>query len=111
MYTVDTIYHSKSLNEKDALKNNVGHKFRMSFLIYSIHHKNLQVIVRAMYKISNKTSPSIHNEIFPPKATHNNLRNLVSFEILKSHSVCNGTGILSTLGLKIWSLVQLSYLI
>ena len=34
----------------------------------------MQVIVTAMYNISNKTSSTIHNEIFPPRATPNDLR-------------------------------------
>lgn len=47
----------------------MGQKFIISFLVYSIHQKMLQVIARVIYEISNKTSPTVVNEIFPPKAT------------------------------------------
>ena len=47
----------------------MGQKFIISFLIYSIHHKMVQVIARVIYEISNKISPTIVNEVFPLKAT------------------------------------------
>ena len=43
-----------------------------------------------MYKTSNNMSPTILDDVFPPRATPYNLRNPVSFKIEKAHSVYNG---------------------
>ena len=71
----------------------------------SIHHKNLQALVMEMCKVSNNISPTISKDIFASRCTPYDLRNLVSFKIQKIYLFDNGTGTLSHLGPKIWSLV------
>jgi len=71
----------------------------------TIHHRNLQVLASEMFKVKNKMSPEIINEIFQNRTTAYNLRANSSFSIRQVHSVYHGTESLSFLGPKIWELV------
>ena len=54
----------------------------------SIHQKNLQVLATEMFKIYQKTSPEIMQDIFSiRKNGHNNLRNINDFIIPKVKSL------------------------
>ena len=57
--------------------------------------------------INCRITPTTVINIFSPRATPYKLRNPVSFEMRKVHSVCNGIGTLSHLRPKIWTLVPL----
>ena len=111
------MFHSRALNNKinsiheRALR--ITYKDRTSTFeellrkdnSVSIHHKNLQVLATEMFKIKNKMSPKILDEIFYEKTSLYNLRQNSSFFIRKVHSVYHGTESLSFLGPKIWELV------
>ena len=72
----------------------------------SIHYRNLQALAIEMYKVANKMSPEIMNEIFQLREkSHYNLHYTSEFIIPPIHSVYHGSESVSYLGPKIWELV------
>ena len=72
----------------------------------SIHTRNLQPLVREMYKLAKGISPTIMQEIFRFRnSCRYNLRSKNTFEVLFRNSVYNGTDSISYLVTKVWELV------
>ena len=74
--------------------------------LFSIHHRNLQVFAREMFKIKINMAPETLNEIFQNRTLSCNLRKNSSFPIRQVHSIYHGTESLSLPGPKIWELVS-----
>ena len=69
----------------------------------SMHHKNLQALVTEMFKVYNKTSPEIMQEIFTIKEQGEyNLRNQADFVVPHVKSVNFGFESVRYIGPKIW---------
>ena len=93
------IYNDKSSTFKDLLEKDGS---------VTIHHRNLQYLAIELYKIVNKLSPNIINELFQMNHENsNNLRNLSKFRSRKIKTTLYGSESLSYLGPKIWELVPL----
>ena len=71
----------------------------------SIHHRNIQVLATAMFKVKNNIVLEIMKEPFALKISHYNLRNNNSFKSGRVNSVWHGTELVSYLGPKLWDLV------
>ena len=69
---------------------------------FSIHHRNLQNLAIEMYKIKNKMSPKIMNNIFTERIMPYNLRNSNPYCSSNIRTVNNGTDTISFQGPKIW---------
>ena len=53
----------------------------------SIHHRNIQVLVTEMFKVKNNTAPGNTKELFVPKISPYDLRNINMFQGRKLNSV------------------------
>ena len=74
-----------------------------------IHHSNLHVLAKEMFKNHWGLSPEILRETFVSKTSLYNLRRNDTFEKRQVHSLNDGTESLSLLGPKIWDLVLLEF--
>ena len=76
--------------------------FQKKDCFVSIHSRNLQFLVREMYKLAKGISPTIIQEIFRFRSNSRyNLRNQNTFEISFRNRVYNGTESISYLGPKV----------
>ena len=88
------IYNDKRSSFKDLLEKDNS---------VSIHHKNLQALVTEMFKVYNKTSPEIMQEIFTIKEQGEyNLRNQEDFVVPHVKSVNFGFESIRYIGPIIW---------
>ena len=71
----------------------------------SIHHRNLQKLVTEMYKVKNKLSPSIMNNVFEEQHIPYSLRNDNTWASSNIRTVYNGTETISFRGPKTWQLL------
>ena len=73
---------------------------------FTIHHRNLQKLATEMFKVKNKLSPSLMENVFPEETTNPyNLRNAPTFKVTNPHTVYNGTETISFRGPKTWALL------
>ena len=88
------IYNDKRSSFEDLLEKDNS---------VSIHHKNLQALATEMFKVYNKTSPEIMQEIFTIKEQGEyNLRNQADFVVPHVKSVNFGFESIRYIGPKIW---------
>ena len=113
------MFHSRRLNNKinsiyeRALR--ITHQDHISTFqellskdnFLAVHHRILQVLSTAMFKIHRGFSPDILRGIFVPNLSLYNLRRNNTFERHQVPSVYHGTETLPFLGPKIWNLVPL----
>ena len=72
----------------------------------SIHHKNIQALAIAMFKVKHKLCPEIIGDIFMEGPNNQcNLRDRPDLTTPQVHSVFHGTESISRLGPKIWDIV------
>ena len=71
----------------------------------SIHHKNLQILAKEMFKVHRGLAHEILRDIFPMNKPGNNLRHIPEFASRPIRTVHYGTESLCHLGPKIWELV------
>ena len=72
---------------------------------FSIHNRNLQILVTEMFKINRDISSTIMQGIFEPRPEHPyNLRCISQFSAPLVSTVFHGTESISFLAPKIWSL-------
>ena len=90
------VYSDKTSTFKELLDNNKS---------VSVHHKNIQVLAREIYKTVNGLAPTIMNSIFEIKNIESNLRNKNNFKSRRIDSVRCGIDSLTYLGPKIWNIV------
>ncbi len=69
---------------------------------FTVHEKNLQVLMIEMYKSKHGLSPSFMTEIFPSRQSHYALRNNNEFSIPLVRTVFRGTETLRFRGPQIW---------
>ena len=67
----------------------------------SVHHKNIHVLAKEIYKTVNGVAPTIMNSIFETKDIEYNLRNKINFESCRINSVRYDIDSLTYLGPKI----------
>ena len=88
------IYNDKRSSSEDLLEKDNS---------VSIHHKNLQALATELFKVYNKTSPEIMQEIFTIKEQGEyNLRNQADFVVPYVKSVNSGFESIRHIGPKIW---------
>ena len=68
----------------------------------TIHHRNLQVLARELYKVHHVLGPELINDIFKNRNVTYYFRNNSAFETRNKKSVYYGTESISFLGPKIW---------
>ena len=70
----------------------------------SIHHRNIQALATKMFKVKNNVAPEIMKELFAPKMSPYDLRNIDSFKRRRVNTVWYGTESVSYLDPEIWDL-------
>ena len=72
---------------------------------FSIHHRNLQKLATEMYKIKNRISPTLLQELFPLHDNIYNLRNERCWQTFNVRTVAYGTETLLYRGRETWQLL------
>ena len=75
---------------------------------FSIHHRNLQMLATEMFKIKNRISPILMQELFPIHESNYDLRNKRYWETSNVRTTCYGIETLLFRGQKIWQLLPTS---
>ena len=68
----------------------------------TIHHRNLQVLARELYKVHHELAPELMNDIFKKRNVTYNFRKNSIFETRNIKSVYYGSETISFIGPKIW---------
>ena len=71
----------------------------------SVHHKNIQVLAKEVYKAVNGLAPTIMNSILEIKDIEYNLTNKINFKSRRINSVPYGIESLTNSRPKIWNIV------
>ena len=69
---------------------------------FSIHHRNLQKLATQMFKIKNRLSPILMQELFPTHESNYDLRNKKHWETSNVRTTCYGIETLLFRGQNIW---------
>ena len=104
------MFHSRGLNNKinslyeRALRITYGDR-SSSVTRAWFRHRNIQPLVTEMFKVKNNIAPEIMKEIFAPKMSPYDLRNIHLFKRRRVNSLWHDTESVFYLGPKIWDLV------
>ena len=115
------IFHSRQLNQKiskiqeRALRitykdtESTFSELLQKDCAFTIHTKNLQILMTEMYKTKNGLNPSLMQEIFRDNTTHYNLRNNNKFTQPRVRSVSKGTESVRFKGPQLWQTLPQPY--
>ena len=90
------VYKNPNLTFQDLLK--VDNSF-------TIHHRNLQKLATEMFKIKNKISPTLIQNLFPTIENNYNLRNERCWKTTNVRTTAYGTETILFRGVKTWQLL------
>ena len=111
------IFHSRQINHKinklheRALRIVYNHHFSSFEELLSkdksvtVHQRNFQILATGMYKILNRLSPDIMQDIFETTSNYYNTRNAPAFSSRNIKTVRNGLQTIFYMAPKIWALV------
>ena len=75
----------------------------------SVHQKNLQLLMIAIYKTKNQLNPSFMLEIFEEKALPYQLRCSSTLNLPKVRTTCYGTDTVRFMGQKAWAKLPIEF--